>query len=107
MNKNRGYHVTVVDNKTGETVHDFQTRAIVCVVLDDIDESKAKEEDGVVMSCKIDTYQCIDHVRFGEMIGIKGGLEDLLQEITEDHPELERLEPLFDKTTIPLDDKDD
>jgi hypothetical protein len=107
MNKNTGYHVTVVDNKTGETIRDFKTRAIVYVMLNDIDEAKVNEEHDSDMSCGIGTSECIDRVRPHEMLGITGGLQDLIQEITEDHPELELLAMLYNQETIPLGDKDD
>lgn len=107
MNKNSGYHVTVVDNKTGETVRDFNTRAIVYVMLDDIDEAKANEEHDADMSCGIGTSQCVSRVRPHEMLGITHGLQSLLQTITENHPELELLAMLCNQKAIPLGDKED
>lgn len=107
MNKNRGYHVTVVDNKTGETVRDFNTRAIVYVMLNEIDEDKVNEEHDADMSCGIGTSKCIDHIRTHEMLGITGGLQKLLQTITKDNPELELLALLCKQRTIPIGDEED
>ena len=107
MNKNTGYHVTVVDNKTGETIRDFKTRAIVYVMLNEIDEAKVNEEHDADMSCGIGTSRCIDRVRLHEMLSIASGLQSLLQTITKDHPELELLAMLCNQKTIPLGDKDD
>jgi hypothetical protein len=105
MNKNTGYHVTVVDNKTGETIRDFKTRAIVYVMINEIDEDKVNEEYGGDMSCGVGTSKCIDRVRHHEMLGITSGLQMLLQAITEEHPELELLSLLCDQRTIRRGDK--
>lgn len=107
MNKNTGYHVTVVDNKTGETIRDFKTRAIVYVMLNEIDEAKVNEEHDADMSCGIGTSKCVDRVRPHEILGITSGLQNLIQEITEDHPELELLAMLCNQRTFHLGDKDD
>lgn len=101
MNEKRGYHVTVVDNKTGETVRDFNTRAIVYVMLGEIDEDKVNEEYDADMSCAVGSSKCIDGIRPHEMLGITHGLQSLLQSITEDHPELELLALLCKQRTIP------
>ena len=106
MNKNRGFHVTVVDNKTGETVGDFDTRAIVCVVLDEIDEAKAKEDYGADMSCEISSCQYIGCVSYNEMLGIKSALQDLIQDIEEEHPVLELIARLCTQRTIHLGEDD-
>ena len=107
MNKNRGYHVTVVDNETGETVSDFSTRAIVYVSLDEIDEKKVNEEQDAAMSCGIGTARLIDRIGLHEMLGITNGLQELLQDITREYPELEQLARLFCQRTIDLDHKED
>ena len=44
-NKNRGYHVTIVDNNTGETVRDFDTNAINYVALEDTAKGKRIMEE--------------------------------------------------------------
>ena len=107
MNEKRGYHVTVVDNETGETVSDFSTRAIVYVSLDEIDEKKVNEEQDADMSCGIGTARLIDRIGLHEMLGITNGLQELLQDITREYPELEQLARLFDQRTIDLDHKED
>ena len=107
MNKNSGYHVTVVENKTGETVSDFSTRAIVYVSLNEIDERKTNEEHDAVPSCGFSTCQLVDRIGLHEMLGITNGLQDLLQDITREYPELEQLTPLFYRRTIDLDHKED
>lgn len=107
MNKNRGYHVTVVDNKTGETISDFSTRAIVYVSLNEIDERKTNEEHDAVLSCGFGTCRCVDRICLHEMLGITNGLQELLQDIAREYPELEQLAPLFDQKTIDLEDKED
>ena len=106
MNAKRGYHVTVVDNETGETVSDFSTRAIVYVSLNEIDERKTNEEHDAVASCRFSTCQCVDRIGLHEMLGITSGLQELLQDITREYPELEQLAQLFEKT-IDLDHKED
>lgn len=107
MNKNSGFHVTVVDNETGETVSDFSTKAIVYVSLNEIDERKTNEEHDAVASCGIDTARLIDRIGLHEMLGITNGLQELLQDITREHPELEQLARLFYHRTIDLDNKED
>lgn len=107
MNKNRGYHVTVVDNKTGETIRDFNTRAIVYVKLNEIDEGKVNEEHDADLSCSFSTFQLSGRISLHEMLGITNGLQELIQDITKEHPELERLAPLFRQRTIDLDNKED
>ena len=107
MNEKRGYHVTVVDNETGETVSDFSTRAIVYVSLDEIDERKTNEEHDAVASCGIGTAWLIDRIGLHEMLGITNGLQELLQDIKKEHPELQMLEQLCTQRTIDLDHKED
>lgn len=107
MNKNGGYHVTVVDNKTGETVSDFDTRAIVYVMLNEIDEEKEKKEHGTDLSCKFSTFQFSDRIGLHELLAITNGLQILRQEIIKERPELEILAPLFRQRTTHPDDKED
>ena len=107
MNEKRGYHVTVVDNKTGETVSDFSTRAIVYVRLNEIDEEKVNEEQDAAMSCNIGTARLIDQISLQEMLGITDGLQRLLQTIIKDNPVLELVAQLTRQRTIDLDHKED
>lgn len=102
MNEKRGYHVTVVDNKTGETVSDFNTRAIVYVMLKEIDKEKGKKE----LPCSFGTCQCVGRIGLHEMLGITNGLQELLQDITREHPELELIARLFNQRTVDLDHKE-
>lgn len=107
MNEKRGYHVTVVENKTGETVRDFNTRAIVYVMLNEIDEKKVNEEQDADMSCGIGTSRLIDRIGLHEMLGITDGLQRLLQTITKENPVLELLARLTHQRTVDLDHKED
>ena len=107
MNEKRGFHVTVVENETGETVSDFDTRAIVYVMLDEIDEEKVRKKHGSDMSCGVRTCQYIDRIRPNEMLGVTNGLQSLLQDITEEHPELKLLAQLCDQRTIETIDLDE
>lgn len=104
MNKKIGFHVTVVENETGETVSDFDTQAIVYVNLD---EEKVKKKHGSDMACGVRTCQYIDRIRPDDMLGITSGLQHLLQSIIKDHPELELLALLCKQRIITLDDKED
>lgn len=48
-NKCKGFHVTIVDNNTGETVRDFDTNAINYVALENTEKGKrSMEEDSRV-----------------------------------------------------------
>lgn len=44
-NKNRGYHVTIVNNNTGKTIMDADTRGILYAMLHDTEKSRKMAEE--------------------------------------------------------------
>ena len=91
-NKNRGYHVTIVDNNTGKVVHDGDTRAIMYAMTID-DEAKRREvkgsdgdgASGTTIGCSA------DQIALFQLMGLVDGLQQLIRDAIEDHPMLEVL----------------
>lgn len=91
-NKNRGFHVTIVDNNTGRVVHDGDTRAIMYAMTID-DEAKRREvmgsdgdgASGTTLGCSA------DQIDLFQLMGLVDGLQQLIRDAIEDHPMLEVL----------------
>ena len=91
-NKNRGYHVTIVDNNTGKVVHDGDTRAVMYVMTID-DEAKMQEvkgSDSVGVSGTMIGSEA-DQINIFDMMGLVDGLQHLVRDAIENHPMLEVL----------------
>ena len=46
MENKRGFHVTIVENKTGETLEEFDTKGMVYVHLSEVAEEDMPEKNG-------------------------------------------------------------
>lgn len=102
-NKNRGYHVTIVDNNTGETVRDFDTNAINYVALEDTAKGKRiMEERKPTAGCGTSSSRLADGISIIQAYALLNTMQSALQELFEEHPEFQLLEKLLGTETIDL-----
>ena len=92
MENKRGYHVTIVENKSGETLEEFDTKGMVYVHLDEVDEAEAtKGEKSAVAAHGIGVGQKMEGVNHFERLSLLEGLQILIQNMQEDDPMLRLL----------------
>lgn len=105
-NKKRGFHVTIVDNNTGETVRELDTRAIKYVALSDevtkkgieiVREAKPFASTGVTQS------SLASGITIMEAYALINSLQNMLAEEFEDHPEFALMAKIFDNETVDVD----
>lgn len=90
MENKRGYHVTIVENESGRTVNEFDTKAIQYVHLFDVSEEDAPVEKRGVLGCTgIGMGDHADGVNPIEMLSMLEGLQGMIKKTMEDNPELE------------------
>ena len=92
MENKRGFHVTIVANKTGETFEEFDTKGMVYVHLNEVDEAEATEgEESAVVANGIGVGQKMEYVNPFERLALLEGLQILIQNMQEDDPMLQLL----------------
>lgn len=86
----RGYHVVIVENESGRTVNEFDTKAIQYVHLFDVSEEDMPVEKRGTLGCTgIGLGDHADGVDQLEMLSMLEGLQSLIQRTMEMSPELE------------------
>lgn len=53
MENKRGFHVTIVENKTGETLEEFDTKGMVYVHLGEVAEEDMPKKRRDSLECKV------------------------------------------------------
>ena len=92
MENKRGFHITIVENKTGETLDEFDTKGIAYVHLSEVDEAEAtKDEERAAAAHAIGAGQKMEGVNPFERLSIMEGLQILIQDMQEDDPMLQLL----------------
>lgn len=92
QNRGKGYHVTIVDNNTGETLEEFDTRGLVYVQLDEIkEEDMPEKKERQIGACGISVGQKMEEVNTIERLSLLEGLQILMQNMQEDDPMLRLL----------------
>ncbi len=91
MESKRGLHITIVENKTGETLDEFDTKGIVYVHLNEVSDEDAAAEEGQAAVHGIGIGQKMEHVNQFERLSLLEGLQILIQNMQEDDPMLQLL----------------
>ena len=92
MENKRGFHITIVENKTGETLNEFDTKGIAYVHLNEVDEAEAvKGEERAVSAHSIGAGQKMEGVNPFERLSIMEGLQIMIQDMQENDPMLQLL----------------
>lgn len=92
MENKRGFHITIVENKTGETLDEFDTKGIAYVHLSEVDEAEAtKDEERAVAVHAIGAGQKMEGVIPFERLSIMEGLQIMIQDMQENDPMLQLL----------------
>lgn len=92
MENKRGFHITIVENKTGKTLDEFDTKGIAYVHLIEVDEAEAmKDEEGVTAAHAIGFGQNLDGVNPFGKLSIMEGLQIMIQDMQENDPMLQLL----------------
>jgi hypothetical protein len=102
-NRGKGYHVTIVDNNTGETIRDFDTRAINFVALSESEKGKEimRERNPLAGTAMVAT-RLADHINIMEAYALVNGLQDMIKDEFEEHPEFELMARILDSEQINL-----
>ena len=92
-NKKRGFHVTIVDNETGKTVQDFNTRGIKYVHLDENQEAakKAERADRQIGAVAMCAGNHLNGVNPFEELALLDGVQGLIKSAMEENPMLQIL----------------
>lgn len=106
-NRGKGFHVTIVDNNTGETIRDFDTRAIKLVALKGMESEKVARERNVFAAAGMMQSDLADGINVLESFALINGLQEMLAEEIEEHPEIELLTKIFDSETVQIDEEED
>ena len=92
MENKRGYHVTIVESKSGETLEEFDTKGMVYVHLNGVDETGLMEgEERAVAAHGIGVGKKMEGVNPFERLSLLEGLQILIQDMQEDDPMLQLL----------------
>ena len=104
QNRGKGYHVTIVDNNTGETIRDFDTRAIKLIALKSMEKgAKVAQERGVFAAAGMMQSDLADGINIMEAYALVSGLQDMIKDEFEEHPEFELMARILDSETLNLD----
>lgn len=107
-NRGKGFHVTIVDNNTGETIRDFDTRAIKLIALKGMEEGeKVARARNVFATAGMMKGDLTDGINILECFAMINGLQKMLAEEIEAHPEIELLTKIFDSETVHIDEEED
>lgn len=105
QNRGKGYHVTIVDNNTGETIRDFDTRAIKLIALKSMEKgAKVAQERGVFAAAGMMQSDLADGINILEAFSMLNGLQKMLAEELEENPEFELLAKIFDSETAEIEE---
>lgn len=109
-NKNRGYHVTIVDNNTGKTITDTDTRGILYAMLYDNEKSRemveeAKSDFAVGVGCG----RHMDGISPVQLHSLIGRLQWIIQTEMEENPILQVIQMIMDEKSVAIggDDEED
>lgn len=109
-NKHRGYHVTIVDNNTGETIKDADTRGILYAMLHDTEKSRkmaeeAKSDFAVAVRCG----RHMDWINPVQLHSLIGRLQWIIQTVMEENPILQVIQMIMDEKSVEIggDDEED
>ena len=87
MENKRGYHVTIVENKSGETLEEFDTKGMAYVHLIEVaEEGMPEETERQIGVSGIGVGQKAEGVNQLERMAILEGLQILIQNMQEDDP---------------------
>lgn len=107
QNSGKGYHVTIVDNNTGETIRDFDTRAINFVALSESEKGKEiMRERQPMTGTGMVSSRLADSVNIMEEYALVEGLQDMIKNEFEENPLFELMAKIFDSEKIVLEDKE-
>lgn len=104
QNRGKGYHVTIVDKNTGETIRDFDTRAINFVALRESEKGKEimRERNPLAGSGMVST-RLADRINIMEAYALVNGLQGMIKDEFEAQPEFELMARILDSETFNLD----
>lgn len=104
QNRGKGYHVTIVDNNTGETIRELDTRAINYVALKESEKGKEiMRERNPLAGTGMVSSRLADCVNIMEAYALMSGLQDMIKDEFEEHPEFELMARILDSETLNLD----
>lgn len=104
QNRGKGYHVTIVDNNTGETIRDFDTRAINFVALRESEKGKEimRERNPLAGSGMVST-RLADRINIMEAYALVNGLQGMIKDEFEAHPVFELMARILESETFTFD----
>jgi hypothetical protein len=109
MENKRGFHVTIVDNNTGETIRDFDTRAINFVALHESEKGKEIMREwnplagtGMVSTGMVST-RLADQINIMEAYSLVNGLQGMIKDEFEAHPVFELMAGILESETFTFD----
>lgn len=103
QNRGKGYHVTIVDNNTGETIRDFDTRAINFVALRESEKGKEiMRERKPLAGTGMVSSRLADRVNIMEAYALVNGLQDMIKDEFEENPVFELMARMLDSETLNL-----
>lgn len=104
QNRGKGYHVTIVDNNTGETIRELDTRSILYVALNETEKGKEiMRELNPLAGTGMVSGRLADRINIMEAYALVNGLQDMIKDEFEEHPEFELMVRIFDRETFNLD----
>ena len=104
QNRGKGYHVTIVDNNTGETIRDFDTRAINFVALRESEKDKEiMRERNPLARAGMVSSRLADRINIMEAYALVNGLQDMIKDEFEEKPEFELMARILDSEKLNLD----
>lgn len=105
-NRGKGYHVTILDNNTGETIRDFDTRAIKLIALKGMESEEVARERNAFATAGMTQSSLADCINILEEFSMINGLQRMLAEEIEEHPEIELLTKIFDSKMVQIDEEE-
>jgi hypothetical protein len=104
QNRGKGYHVTIVDNNTGETIRDFDTRAINFVALRESEKGKEimRERNPLAGTGMVST-RLADQINIMEAYSLVNGLQDMIKDEFEAHPVFELMAGILESEKFTFD----
>jgi hypothetical protein len=104
QNRGKGYHVTIVNNNTGETVQELDTRSILYVALNESEKGKEiMRERNPLAGAGMVSSRLADSINIMEAYALVNGLQDMIKDEFEEHPEFELMVRILDHETFNLD----
>ena len=87
MENKRGFHVTIVENKTGETLEEFDTKGMLYTYLEEISEENMPElNERQLGVAGIGVGKKMEGVNPLETLSLLEGLQILLKNVQEENP---------------------